>query len=116
MKLVYVAGPYSDPRGFWYSKQNIQKAEEIAVELWQYGFAVICPHANTAFFDGAIPYDQFLAGDFEIIRRCDVLVLLPGWEKSKGALKELEHAKICNVKYFEWPRDKKKLEKLANEC
>jgi hypothetical protein len=42
-----------------------------------------------------VPTDEqiadFLARDFEMISACDSMVLLPGWEESVGAKKELRH-------------------------
>ena len=49
------------------------------------GYAVICPHMNSALMDGVVPDGMFLAGDREFIRRMragDVFVLLPGWQES----------------------------------
>lgn len=54
MKVVYVAGPYRGPSE-WAVKCNIEAAERVAIALWQQGYAVICPHKNTAFFGGAAP-------------------------------------------------------------
>ena len=83
MKIIFVSGPY---RGN--IAENIQKAKEASIQLWQDGYAVITPHLNTAHFDGYCPDEVWLAGDLEILRRCDVIFMLPGWEQSEGAMAE----------------------------
>lgn len=95
MKVIYVAGAYSDPRGPWYIKQNIDAAEAVALELWRMGAAVICPHKNTAFFDGAdgTSRDTWILGDMAILQRCDAIYMMDGWERSEGATDELKMAR-----------------------
>jgi len=91
MKLLFISGPYRAPtiEGI---KNNIQGAARWAAEYWKKGYAVICPHMNTALFDGICPDEVWLAGDLEILRRCDVLFAMPGWEKSEGARAEVAEA------------------------
>ena len=103
MKVAYVAGPYRSPLGVWGIRQNIAKATEIARELWLQGYAVICPHANTAFMDGIDTDEIFLKGDLAILERCDLIVMIPGWEKSMGATAELEFAKSRGLEVKYWP-------------
>lgn len=77
---------------YWRIVQNIRQAEQIALRFWKLGYAVICPHLNTANFDGAIPKERdsvWLEGDKEIMLRCDVVVAMPTWEKSSGAKAEI---------------------------
>lgn len=93
MKVAYIAGPYraGSDDAKW---QNIMYAREVARYYWINGYAVICPHLNSMFMDGGgIAEEDFLAGDEELLRRCDVLVLIPGWEKSDGARAERNLAK-----------------------
>ena len=87
MKLVFVSGPY---RGD--TDSNIAKARELAIQLWQQGYAVICPHMNTAHFDGLCPDEVWLEGDIEMLKRCDAIALVDGWEKSIGANAEYKLA------------------------
>jgi hypothetical protein len=112
MKLAYVAGPYraSTESGV---VQNIRNAEAVAVELWKMGYAVICPHKNTALFGGLAPDEVWLKGDLVMMRRCDLVVLAPGWQKSSGTRDEINDAGEHKIPIFLWPRDKGKLEAKA---
>lgn len=108
MKLAYVAGAYRSrlgPHDHYGILKNIQKAEEVAANLWQMGFAAICPHKNTAFFDGLCDGERFLAGDMEMLKRCDLIVMVPGWSHSRGAVAEWTTAKVKGIPRFEWPKD-----------
>lgn len=108
MKLVYLAHKIRD-KSHWKHQQNIRAAEAVALELWLLGFAVICPGKNTEHFDGAAPDDTWLKGDFEIIRRCDAIVMGPGWETSKGARAERAFALINGIPIFFWPGERSDL-------
>ena len=107
MTLAYVAGPY---RGKSKNKiinklqviRNILAAREVAKELWRMGYAVLCPHSNTALFDGVAPDQTFLDGDLLILDRCDLIVLQGKWWDSKGTLGEIKRAKQNEMPIFEW--------------
>lgn len=137
MRIAYTSGPYRAKtlRGVI---KNIRAAEEVAIELWKMGYAVICPHTNTQLFDGAfdegkITYTEdkgkdshweggsikFIEGDLEMINRFqfnkDIMVMLPDWEASEGALIERKRAFQRGIKVLKWddPTDRKLIEKLA---
>lgn len=114
MKLAYTAGPYraQNPRGI---VENIRKAEAVALELWRLGFAVVCPHKNTSLFDGAAPDEVWLRGDLVIVERCDLVVMIPGWEKSSGSRAERERALDLNIPVFCWPQDADALSAIAGK-
>ena len=97
MRLVYIAGPYTGETTYDVL-ENIRKAEKVAIRYWKMGYAVICPHKNTAFLEGSIDPDSlflepWLEGCFEMIRRCDVIVMMKDWDKSPGARQEHTLAK-----------------------
>ena len=81
MKVAYVCGPYRADT-ICGVVENIRAAEAVALELWRMGFAVICPHKNSALFDGAAPDSVWLKGDLEILIRGDLLVTCTGWWES----------------------------------
>lgn len=96
MKLVYVAGPYR-AKTEWQLTQNIREAEALALQLWQAGFAVICPHKNTAYFGGAADDSVWLEGDLVMLRKCDAVVCTERWNESEGAKAEVEEAKRLGI-------------------
>ncbi len=96
MKVIYVAGAYRN-KTEWGLVENIRHAEAAAIKLWQEGWAVICPHKNTAHFGGLCPDDTWLKGDIEMLKRCDAIYMLKGYEGSEGAMIELATAAIKNL-------------------
>lgn len=98
MKVAYIAGPYrSKNNKICEVVQNIRNAEKIALKYWKLGYAVICPHKNTALLDGECDDKVWLDGDIEILKRCDVIVMMSNYKKSSGAIKELEFANINKI-------------------
>ena len=100
MKVAYIAGPFRAASA-WGIEQNIRRAEELALEAWQAGFAVLCPHTNTRFFQGAAPDHIWLDRDLELLARCDLVILAEGWERSTGTRAEITHAKSLGIPVFE---------------
>lgn len=99
-KLVYVAGPYRASTEHAVLL-NIQRAESLAAEVWRAGAVAICPHKNSAFFGGIVPDAALLHGDLEIIRRCDALILTSDWQRSTGAVAEVNLARSIPIPVFE---------------
>jgi len=98
-KLIYVAGPYTAETDFK-RLENIKKADEVTAKLWYQGFYAVCPHKITAFFGGLCDESVFIEGGLEILRRCDAVVLVEGWERSGGTLGEIEEAFRLHIPVF----------------
>lgn len=98
--LVYVSGKYSGD-----IDANILAAQKVAVDLWEMGHHVICPHLNTIHFENTCrsSYEHYIAGDLDMISRLDCLVMIPGWEESKGALIEKEYAEKLDMPIYYAP-------------
>ena len=99
MKLIYIAGKYR-AKTEWEVKQNIDKAEAVALKYWKAGYAVFCPHKNSAFMGGSCPDETWLEGGLEILSRCDGIVMMEGWQDSKGSAEEREFAFRNGVHVF----------------
>lgn len=97
MKVAYISGPYSAAT-IVETVRNIRAAERVAIKWWHAGYAVICPHLNTALLDGELPYELVMDGDIELVGRSDVIVMMPRWKYSNGAIREHEHAERLGKK------------------
>lgn len=104
MGLLYISGPYSAGHGRSV-EDNIIAARKVAVELWEDGHAVICPHLNTAHFedDCKATYDDYICGDLLIVEHCDAIIMLPTWEQSRGAIAEHQLAVDIEIPIYYWP-------------
>ena len=99
MKIIYVAGAYR-AKSEWELCQNIEASRQASARLWAQGWAVISPHMNTAHFGGICPDQSFLDGDLEIIKRCDAIYMLKGWEISSGSVTEHKLAMDIGLDIF----------------
>ncbi len=111
MKLVYVAGPYTDLSPRWLrllrrlfllpsgEERNVRIAMEHATRLRDAGFAVILPHLSH-YWDKRhyASYKVWLDMDLEIISRCDVMLRIPG--RSSGASQEVVRSREVSVPVF----------------
>jgi nucleoside 2-deoxyribosyltransferase len=91
MSVVYVAGPFR-AKTPWEIEKNVRRAEEVSLWLWTHGITNICPHTLTRFFQHAASEDIFLEGTLELMRLCDVVVVLPEYTQSTGTLGEIAEA------------------------
>jgi len=92
IKVVYVAGAFR-ARTQWGIMQNVRKAEDASLKLWKLGYAVICPHTMTQHFQNECPDTVWLDGCLELLKRCDAIYLVEGWQTSEGSLAEYKLAK-----------------------
>lgn len=99
MNVVYIAGPYRGPNA-WAIAENVRTAERAALEVWKMGAAALCPHTNTANFQGAAPDEVWLEGDLEMLRRCDAVYALPTFHLSTGAKAEIAEAERRHIPVF----------------
>ncbi len=100
--LLYIAGPYSDPDPIHGIEQNVSRASAIALEAWRAGWVAVCPHKNTYPFHYCtdIPESVWLEGDIELLKRCDAILMIPGWHRSKGAGNEQRVAQRAGIMIF----------------
>lgn len=92
--LVYIAGPFgaATPGGH---QTNVANAAAYRAPIAQLGCYPVCPHKNTESLGGPTGFDPnatqqaaWYEGSIQLLRRCDVLLLIPGWENSTGSKTE----------------------------
>jgi hypothetical protein len=102
--LVYVAGPITAETKNKITR-NIKAGIRQGARFWQkWKIPAFVPHAQSGYFeewDDDKHYIPVLAGDLEVISRCDAMFLLPGWEDSTGAQIEVAFANKRGIKVFE---------------
>ena len=99
-QVIYIAGPYR-AKGVRTVLENIRAAEAYAIQITALGHYHYCPHLNAAFFDGIAPDEHWLAHGLEMLRRCDAVVLLPGWKDSTGTLQEVADAQLLGLTIYD---------------
>ena len=99
MKVIFVSGKYRADTEYKLLA-NIEHARTEAHMLWCSGWAVFCPHMNTAFMGDGDDL-KYLDGDLEILRRCDAIYMLKGADCSLGAIEELKLAKELGLEIIQ---------------
>ena len=95
-RLVYIAGPY---RGD--VERNVASAQHVGDKLARAGVAFVCPHSNGQPHDHLGLSDEYwLESTLEIMRRCDAVMLVDGWEGSCGTIGEIKEAQYYEKKIF----------------
>jgi nucleoside 2-deoxyribosyltransferase len=104
--LIYLAGPIK-ANGVKSVEDNIKAAKFVALVLWKKGHAVICPHANTDFpmklSMDTLDEKVWLEGDFQMIARCDAMVVMPNYEHSIGTIQEIAFAQNRSIPIYYYP-------------
>lgn len=88
---LYLSGPMTGIEDFNFPAFNKQ-----AAELRSVGFHVENP-AEHGVVEGA-EWEDYLRHDIAKLATCEIIALMPGWEKSKGANLELDIAKRLGMK------------------
>ena len=100
IRLVFIAGPFGG-ESHWDVQCNVHAARVAGLEVARMGGMPIIPHANSCYFFGTLPETHWLAGYLELLARCDALLVLPGWEDSKGTMGEIELAtELCMPTFY----------------
>lgn len=102
MPVVYICGPHrsSTREGV---QLNIQSAMQVGKLACLKGWSPVIPHSNAAMLDEILPDlgDQFwLDATMELMRRCDAVVLAPGWQRSEGVKGELSEADRLKIPIY----------------
>jgi hypothetical protein len=89
VKTAYISGPISNMPDF-----NKQAFNDAAEKIRSLGYSVINPIELDQLDNGQIvSWEKYLARDIPHVCGADLIVVLPGWQKSRGAMFEVYVAK-----------------------
>ena len=96
MKIVYIAGPYSATTSAGITR-NIDAARAAAREVARAGAVPLCPHTNSAGMEDIRDAQWWYDATLDLLAVCDGMVLLPGWQDSRGCVRELAYAEAAGI-------------------
>jgi len=96
-EIVYISSPYSHPDRVVVFKRFVE-ALRVCHWAWQNGYFAYSPIAYThpiSVFVPNVRYEDWIKFDVELLRLCNRMwvLMLDGWETSKGVQGEIEIAK-----------------------
>ena len=110
---VYIAGPYMAKGGghdwaYWYEiDAHINEARLWATNLAQREIPFFCPHMNSAHMEvlaqGTSP-EFWYQMDYQFLDHASAILLIPGWEDSKGAFSEWQRALGLRIPCYTYDR------------
>jgi len=100
MRAVYVAGAFRAKDG-WGVHQNVQRALAVGYQVAELGHCPVIPHSMSQAFDRTLTDDYWLEATMEMLRRCDAIVMVAGWEQSQGAQAERAEALRLGKQVFD---------------
>jgi Domain of unknown function (DUF4406) len=105
LRIVYLAGRYNG-NTLAEVAHNIDEARKVALELAKRRIPFLCTILQTAHFDSLLSerdpgYGYWIQCSLEVVKRCDAIFLIPSWQQSNGARKEVESARAHGLPVFQ---------------
>lgn len=97
-KLIYVAHPYGG------AKENKESVGNIVREFYQMfpRDIFISPIHAFGFMYEDVDYKTGLFYCLNMLKQCDLLIMCPGWEESRGCMAEWELATLLQIPIVEY--------------
>lgn len=83
---VYISGPITGHADYM---ERFMRCEGILSDL---GYEVINPAKVGKMLPGSFEHEEYMAVDLAMLGLCEIIFMMKGYEKSKGAKIELEYA------------------------
>lgn len=90
-KIVYLSGPITNAKDL-----NVQQFKHFERKFLELGYQVINPH-NITDNHKELTWEEYMRNDFSAILSSDILVVLPDWSSSKGAVAEILFAQTIGL-------------------
>jgi hypothetical protein len=99
-QIVFISGKYRSKYGIIGRAVNIIKAYRAGRRLVKQGYSCYIPHMNTALMDGLQDEDWFLEATLKMLKHCQAVYMMSGWQSSIGACLELHEAKKRGIEVW----------------
>lgn len=117
--VVYVAAPYTGVTRE-HTASNVAAARHVGQLCARKGWMPLMPTVNTAHFERDFPdvgsYEFWMAGTESLLRRCDAVIFVDGWENSHGCRCELQVASELGIPRFFSVRELPHADELRELC
>lgn len=90
-KIIYLSGRITDQEDY---KKNFAEAEDFLKPM---GYVIINP-AELDEVAEDLTYEQYMKICYRLVEIADIIFMVSGWQKSKGANAELSYAKSLGKK------------------
>jgi len=97
--IVLIAGPFHMP-SYWERLPWIRIAEKMMLQLYAHNFIPMCPQAQHQNIDDQLPIDKVDSAVLHVMRRCDAIMVLPGWQNDPSTLALLKIAHALMIPKF----------------
>lgn len=95
--IIYISGPITPNDQCKDINANLARFKATEMVLIQHYNGLIKVH-NPANLDQQLDYDEMMRRDFHVLNECSHILMLPGWQYSRGACSELLIANQMNLK------------------
>lgn len=89
-KRIYISGPMTSLSEVEVSRTFMRGSLEVAMM----GYYPVNPHKISGY---PFEYEEYMQVDLAILKVCEGIYMLRGWEHSSGARRELELAQECGM-------------------
>jgi hypothetical protein len=104
MSFIYLATPYST-NDKALLEERVDIACKYAAQLMAEGYTVFAPIPHSHFIslhlepERQLDHEFWMRQDLSVLRHCEALVvlMLPGWEESRGVQREIQVARACGI-------------------
>jgi hypothetical protein len=84
---------------------NVEEARNVTLLLAERKIPFVCTILQTAHFDSLLGdgdpgYEYWIQCSLEVLKRCDAIFLVPNWQHSNGANRELQYALVRGMPVF----------------
>lgn len=97
--LLYISGPITPTTQYPNKVENIARMREVGQRWFKRGYSVFVPGSNNSGWDG-VTYDEYVSMDIAVLAKCQGIVMMEGWEWSRGADKEYHRSNILGITIF----------------